>query len=119
MKKKILVSLIVLLLFSFLGNQLGLRFIHPQSGLRNMLGDATSSVALYRLNGGFQKGDLVVAYTGDATLDPTIARVSNTTETEVDIQSSAQIQRIARENVKGKLLVIFPFVGHIVKLLER
>ena len=119
MKKKLIVPTISILIFLVMVNLLGLKFIHPKSGLSNMLGDANTSIALYRLNGGFQKGDLVVAYTGDAKLDPAIARVSNTTENEVDIQSGNQIQRVARDNVKGKLLVVFPFLGHLYNLFNK
>lgn len=109
-KKLVSYPLIAILLLG-LAFVLGLRVDHPHSGLKNALGSATSSLALYRDTTAFVKGDIVLVNTGDKKLDPALARVSNVSKDGVDIQSGAQIQRVQTVNVKGKLLVIIPFLG--------
>lgn len=96
---------------------LGLRFDHPQSGLKNALGSAPSSIALYRHTSTYGKGDIVLVNTGDKNLDPSLAKVSNVSKDGVDIQSGPQIQRVDAQAVKGKLLVIIPFIGTIFSAL--
>lgn len=95
----------------------GLRIDHPHSGLKNALGSAKSSIALYRSTTSFGAGDIVVVNTGDKTLDPALARVSNVSKDGVDIQSGPQIQRVESQAVKGKLLVIIPFIGSIFSII--
>lgn len=94
----------------------GIRVAHPQSGLKNSLGSAKSGLALYRANSNFFKGDLVVVNTGDNRLDPALAKVSNIAEDSIDIQSGTQIQRVDSKAIKGKLLIVFPFLGYFFNL---
>jgi hypothetical protein len=95
----------------------GLRIDHPHSGLKNALGSAKSSIALYRSTASFGTGDIVVVNTGDKNLDPSLARVSNVSKDGVDIQSGPQIQRVEAQAVKGKLLVIIPFIGSLFSII--
>jgi hypothetical protein len=89
----------------------GFRVDHPHSGLKNALGSASSSIALYRQNSNYEVDSIVVVNTGDKNLDPALAKVLNISEDGVDIQSGSQVQRVESNDVKGKLLVIIPFVG--------
>jgi hypothetical protein len=95
----------------------GLRIDHPHSGLQNALGSAKSSIALYRSTTSFGAGDIVVVNTGDKNLDPALARVSNVSNDGVDIQSGPQIQRVEAQAVKGKLLLIIPFIGSLFSII--
>ena len=110
-QKKLVTYPLIAVLILGAGYALGLRFDHPQSGLKNALGSATSSIALYRHNSNYNQGSIVVVNTGDKNLDPALARVSNVSKDGVDIQSGPQIQRVQANNVKGRLLVIIPFIG--------
>lgn len=112
-QKKLVSYPLIAVLILGAGYALGLRFDHPQSGLKNALGSATSSIALYRHNSNFDKGSIVVVNTGDKKLDPALARVSNVSKDGIDIQSGPQIQRVDAKAVKGKLLVIIPFIGSV------
>ena len=96
---------------------LGLRFSHPASGLKNALGSATSSVALYRHGSSFAKGDIVLVNTGSKDLDPALAKVSTVSKDGVDIQSGAQIQRVATKEIQGKLLIVIPFIGTLLSVV--
>jgi hypothetical protein len=112
-QKKLVRYPLIATLILLLGFFLGFRFDHPHSGLKNALGSATSSIALYRSTTSFNSGDIVLVNTGAKDLDPALARISNVTKDGVDIQSGPQIQRVDAKAVKGKLLVIIPFIGTI------
>jgi hypothetical protein len=112
-QKKLVSYPLIAVLILGAGYALGLRFDHPQSGLKNALGSATSSIALYRHNSNYTNGNIVIVNTGDKRLDPALARISNVTAEGVDIQSGPQIQRVDAKAVKGRLLVIIPFIGAV------
>jgi ABC-type Na+ efflux pump permease subunit len=116
-QKKLVTYPLIAVLVLGAGYALGLRFDHPHSGLKNALGSATSSVALYRHNANYDQGSIVVVNTGDKEVDPALARVSNVSPDGVDIQSGAQIQRVQATAVKGELLVIIPFIGALLSLV--
>ena len=112
-QKKLVSYPLIAILILVAGFFLGFRFDHPHSGLKNALGSAQSSIALYRSTTSFGTGDIVVVNTGDKKLDPALATVSNVSADGVDIQSGPQIQRVEAKAVKGKLLVIIPFIGSL------
>jgi hypothetical protein len=116
-RKKLVTFPLIVVLILVAGFFLGLRLDHPQSGLKNALGSAESSIALYRHNSNYQKGSIVVVNTGDKNLDPALAIVSNISKDGIDIQSGAQIQRVDSKEVKGKLLVIIPFFGTLLSVV--
>jgi hypothetical protein len=118
-QKKLVSYPLIAVLVITAGYFAGLRFDHPQSGLKNALGSAKSSIALYRHNSNFDKGNIVVVNTGDKSLDPALAKVSTVSKDGVDIQSGPQIQRVEAKAVKGKLLVIIPFIGTLLSVLGR
>lgn len=112
-QKKLVRYPLIAILILLLGFFLGFRFEHPHSGLKNALGSAQSSIALYRSTTSFNTGDIVLVNTGAKELDPALAKVSNVSKDGVDIQSGPQIQRVEANAVKGKLLVIIPFIGSV------
>lgn len=116
-QKKLVRYPLIATLILLLGFFLGFRFDHPHSGLKNALGSATSGVALYRSGISFNSGDIVIVNTGSKELDPALARISNVTKEGVDIQSGPQIQRVEAKAVKGKLLIIIPFVGTVLSVI--
>lgn len=116
-KKKVVTYLLLAIVVIMAAFFAGLRIDHPHSGLKNALGSAKSSIALYRSTTSFGTGDIVVVNTGDKNLDPALARVSNVSTDGVDIQSGPQIQRVEAQAVKGKLLVIIPFIGSIFSVI--
>lgn len=108
----ILLFLILLILFG-----LGLRFDHPESGLKSALGPANSSIAVYWHGNSAAKGDKLVVSTGKPGDDPALALVTGATPGFVDIQSGRELQRISTNQIHGKLIAIIPFIGYIVNLI--
>ena len=116
-KKKVVTYPLIAILIIVVAFFAGLRIDHPHSGLKNALGSAKSSIARYRSTTSFGAGDTVVVNTGDKNLDPALARVSNVSNDGVDIQSGPQIQRVEAQAVKGKLLIIIPFIGSLFSII--
>jgi hypothetical protein len=102
-------ALLLVILFA-----LGLRIDHPKSGLRNALGSASSSVAVYWHNSEISVGERIVVNTGKPGLDPVLAIVNNVNTDDVDIQTDDGFQRVPREDVQGSLVMVFPFLGALL-----
>jgi len=108
----ILVLILLLILFG-----LGLRFEHPESGLKSALGTANSSIAVYWHGNSAVKGDKLVVSTGKPGADPALVLVTSSSPGFVDIQLGRELQRISMNQVHGKLLAIIPFIGYIVNVI--
>jgi hypothetical protein len=117
LQKKLVTYPLIAVLVITAGFFLGLRFSHPASGLKNALGSATSSVALYRHGSSFAKGNIVIVNTGSKDLDPALAKVSTVSKDGVDIQSGPQIQRVDAKAIQGKLLIVIPFIGTLLSVV--
>jgi len=109
------IILLIILLLILMGA--GLRFDHPESGLKSALGPANSSIAVYWHGNSVAKGDKLVVSTGKPGQDPALALVTGISPGFVDIQSGRELQRIATNQVHGKLIAIIPFIGIIVNLI--
>ena len=108
----ILGFILLLILFG-----LGLRFDHPESGLRSALGPANSSIAVYWHGNSGDKGDKLVVSTGKPGQDPALVLVTGNAPGFIDIQSGQELQRIPLSQVHGKLLAIIPFIGFPLNLI--
>lgn len=102
----VFVAILGIVLFS-----LGLRVDHPKSGLKNALGSAASSVAVYWHHSQLSAGEKVVVVTGNKALDPVVAIVNNVSAGFVDIQTQGGFERVPAKNVRGSLVMVFPFIG--------
>jgi hypothetical protein len=102
-------AILLLILFA-----LGLRIDHPKSGLRNALGAANSSVAVYWHHSQISAGERVVVDTDKPGLDPVLAIVNNVNTEYVDIQTDDGFQRVPIKNVRGSLVMVFPFIGTLI-----
>jgi hypothetical protein len=109
--KRGLVFTVILLLILF---ALGLRVDHPKSGLKNALGPASSSIAVYWHHSQISAGERVVVDTDKPELDPVLAIVNNVNTDYVDIQTDDGFQRIPIKNVRGSLVMVFPFIGSLL-----
>jgi len=114
---RILRPILLLLIVFLILFGLGLRFGHPESGLKSALGPAKSSIAVYWSGEAAAKGDRLVVNTGKPGQDPALVLVTGTSEGFVDIQSGRELQRIPSNQVHGKLLAIIPFIGYIVNVV--
>ena len=93
---------------------LGLRIDHPKSGLKNALGTAESSVAVYWHKSEISVGDKVLVTTNIPGKSPKLALVNNVNTDYVDIQTDDGFQRVPINNVRGSLVMVFPFIGTIL-----
>ena len=90
---------------------LGLRIDHPKSGLKNALGTAESSVAIYWHKSEISVGDKVLVTTKIPGKSPKLALVNNVNTDYVDVQTGDGFERVTRSDVRGSLVMIFPFLG--------
>jgi len=97
---------------------LGLGVAHPQSGLKSALGPADSSIAIYYKTNNVGKGSKALVITGQKNTDPVLALVKSVDKDFVHIQSGTMLQSIdKKKSVKGKLIVVIPFIGYLFNLI--
>jgi len=106
--KRGIVFTVILLVVLF---ALGLRIEHPKSGLKNALGSAQSSLAVYWHHSKLSVGEKVVVMGSVQTKNPMLAIVNNVSADSVDIQTDGAFERIPMKNVRGSLVMVFPFIG--------
>ena len=106
--KRGIVFAIILLVILY---ALGLRVDHPKSGLKNALGTAESSVAVYWHKSEISVGDKVLVTTKIPGKSPKLALVNNVNTDYVDVQTSDGFERVTRSEVRGSLVLVFPFLG--------
>ena len=93
---------------------LGLRIDHPRSGLKNAVGSAQSSLAIYWHHSKVSVGEKVLVNTGIAANDPQLAIVNNVSAGFIDVQTDGGFAHIPMKNVQGSLVVILPFLGKVL-----
>jgi hypothetical protein len=96
---------------------LGLRIDHPKSGLKNALGTAESSVAVYWHKSEVSVGDKVVITTKTPGGSPQLALVNNVNTDSIDVQITGGFERVKMENVHGTLVLVFPFIGTLLSTI--
>ena len=95
----------------------GFRLDHPQSGLKNSLGSAESGLVLYKTGSDFAKDAKVIVDTQEQDKSPVLAFIVAVNKDSYDIQSDASIVRIQKDQAKGKLILMIPFLGSVAGLV--
>ena len=93
---------------------LGLRVDHPKSGLKNALGSAESSIVVYWHQSKLSVGEKVLVILDKSALDPAVAIVNNINPDSIDVSTTGAFDRIPNANVKGSLIMVFPFIGTLL-----
>lgn len=93
---------------------LGLRVDHPKSGLKNALGTAESSIAVYWHKSEISVGDKVIVTTKAPGKSPQIALVNNVNTDSIDVQIQGGFERVKLGNVHGSLVMVLPFLGTLI-----
>jgi hypothetical protein len=96
---------------------LGIRVEHPQSGLKNALGSASSGIVIYKKSSKFSVGDKVLVKSKDETANPVLAIVRSVDKDKLEIQSGIATDAIESSDAYGKLIVMVPFIGTIADVL--
>jgi hypothetical protein len=98
----------------FLLGLLGFRVGHPSSGLSTALGSASSSVVIYKASKDLSQGDKIFGTSEDPSLSPVLGEVSETGKDYYSVQNGKFLERVTKENTRGKLIVVIPFFGVIL-----
>ena len=104
----IVVAIVVALL------ALGFRFEHPASGFKTALGSPSSSVVITKKADAYSVGDKVVVKSASKELSPLLGQVTAVTDGSYSITNGVFLETINSENVKGKMIVVLPFLGYLL-----
>jgi hypothetical protein len=90
---------------------LGFRVGHPQAGLTNALGSATSSLVVYQKADAYSAGQKVIAKSGDAARSPFLGQISGATGDRYDVANGQFTEQITASDISGKMVFVIPFLG--------
>ena len=107
--KRITAVLGVLILLSLFGVRVG----HPNSGLSTALGSASSSVVIYKANKNLSVGDKIFGASQDPKLSPVLGEVADKGDDYYTVQNGKFLERITKEDTRGKMIVVIPFFGYL------
>ena len=107
--KRMSAAIVVVLLLGVLGFRVG----HPQSGLSTALGSASSSVVIYKANKDLTQGEKIFGASEDPKLSPVLGEVADSGKDYYSVQNGKFLERVTRENTRGKLIVVIPFFGYL------
>ena len=105
-----LLALIVLFFF-------GLRIDHPASGLSNSLGSAKSSIAIYISTHDVAKDAKVIYASSDPKLTPGLGSIYLVHKDSYDVGNGKFLEGVTKKNIRGKLLIVIPFLGWPLSLI--
>jgi hypothetical protein len=103
------VALAIALLFV-----LGFRVGHPQAGLTNALGSASSSLVLYQKADAYSAGQKVIAVSGDASRSPFLGQISGATGDRYDVANGQFTEQVSSADICGKMVFVIPFLGTVL-----
>lgn len=115
MRKKpiqIIAAIVLLVTILFIA---GIRVAHPQLGLQSSLGSAKTTLVIYKTTNAADKDAKVVVKMNDGQTGTGIVRaVSNA---YVDVNLNTKFERIPTDDIKGKLILVIPFIGVILGVI--
>ena len=101
----------VVLLLAVVFTMLGLRVAHPKSGLGSAVGSAKSSLVIYKKAESFTAGQRLLVNTGDRNMDPVVSIARTASENTVDVQTDRMLVQVPKNEVKGRIVALLPFIG--------
>jgi hypothetical protein len=108
-KKSIGVVVLAIALLFVLGFRVG----HPQAGLTNALGSATSSLVVYQKADAYSAGQKVIAQSGDASRSPFLGQISGATGDRYDVANGQFTEQVSSADISGKMIFVIPFLGTV------
>ena len=105
------VAAVLLLVVLFL--MLGLRIGHPKSGLNSAVGSAKTAVVIYKHVDTIEVGQRLLVNTGGTNMDPVVSIAKAVSGDTVDVQTERMVVQVTKENVKGRIVALLPFIGGI------
>jgi hypothetical protein len=107
----------VLAIIAILFTLLGFRVAHPKSGLRSAAGEANTSLVAYKHSDTFAVGDKVIIKLDESSKSPEIGIVRTIEEENFVVQTGDLILTGPNEQMSGKLLGVFPFIGSLFTIV--
>jgi hypothetical protein len=111
--KRITAVLGILVLLGLFGFRVG----HPNSGLSTALGSASSSVVIYKANKNLEVGDKIFGASLDKALSPVLGEVAEKGKDDYAVQNGKFLERMTKEDTRGKLIVVIPFFGYLLNIV--
>lgn len=111
--KVAIVVIAVVVVMSVLGFRLG----HPQSGLSSAVGDAKTSILLYKKVDKFSAGDRVLVDIGDSELSPATSIIRSVDGKNIEVQAGELRVQVTPDQIKGRVLALFPFLGALLSVV--
>ena len=108
-KVPVIAAAVLIVLFA-----LGFRFEHPASGFKTALGSPSSSVVITKKADAYSIGDKVVVISASKDLSPLLGQVTAVTDGSYSITNGVFLETISGENIKGKMIVVLPFLGYLL-----
>lgn len=96
---------------------LGFRVEHPASGFKTVLGSPSSSVVVTKKADAYAVGDKVVVTSASKELSPLLGQVTAVTDGQYSVTNGVFLETISGENVKGKMIVVLPFLGYLLGVI--
>jgi hypothetical protein len=93
---------------------LGFRFEHPASGFKTALGSPQSSLVITKKADVYSVGDKVVVNSASKELSPLLGQITAVTDAQYSVTNGVFLETISGENVKGKMVVVLPFLGYLL-----
>ena len=115
MRKKPMQIITAVVLLVFILFVAGIRVAHPQLGLQSSLGSAKTTLVIYKSTSAVDKDSKVVVKVNDGQTGTGIVRA--TSNENVDVNLNTKFERIPNEDIKGKLILVIPFIGVILGVI--
>ena len=115
MRKKPMQIIAAVVLLVFILFVAGIRVAHPQLGLQSSLGSAKTTLVIYKSTITVDKDSKVVVKVNDVQTGTGIVR--ETSNENVDVNLNTKFERIPNEDIKGKLILVIPFIGVILGVI--
>ena len=107
--------LIIVLAVILVGYLAGLRFAHPQEGLGTALGSAKTSIVLYRAGDALAFENKIIFTSGSGST--ALGVVAGTDGKSAYVNVDTRFEQVSQDQVKGRLISVFPFVGVLFGLI--
>jgi hypothetical protein len=91
----------------------GIRIGHPHSGLSTALGSASSSVVIYKSTKNLSVGSKYFGANDVKDLSPVLGEVSEAGKDFYTIKNGKFLERVTKEQARGKMIVVIPFFGYL------
>ena len=111
--KRITAVLGVLVLLGLFGVRIG----HPNSGLSTALGSASSSLVIYKADKSLDTGDKIFGASEDPKLSPVLGEVADKGDDYYTVQNGKFLERVTKEDTRGKMIVVIPFFGYLFNIV--